>query len=77
MDILSLNFERGLRENALLWMIGVYVEVVEAEVVLKRNKLDAATVLGIFKAKKQSARYQALPELGIIPVLDIDSQGIG
>ena len=77
MDILSLNFEKGLWENALLWMIGVFVEVVESEVVLKRNKLNTATILGIFKQRKQNARYQALPELGIIPGLDTDSQGIG
>ena len=76
-DILSLNFPRGLRENALLWLIGIYVELVEMEAVRKGNKLSLASVIGLFKQKKQLTRYRAVPELGIIVGLDTESTGIG
>ena len=76
-DILSLAFPRSLRDNALLWMIGIYVEIVEREVVMKGVKLSLAQIQGIFKEKKLKARHQALPDLGIIAGVDFDPQGIG
>ena len=76
-SVLCLNFEKGLRETAVLWVIGTYVDIVEREVVLKEHSLSTASVIGIFKQRKQRARYQAMPDLGIIPGIDFDQQGIG
>ena len=76
-DLLSLNFQKGLRENAVLWMIGIYVDMVEKEVVQRGNKLGISMATGIFKQKKLMSRNQALPELGIVPGLETDSMGIG
>ena len=48
LDILTLNFETGLRDNAILWMIGVYVDLVETDVVIRGNKLRLSSGVGIF-----------------------------
>ena len=76
-DLLFLNYPKGLRENAILWLIGVYIETVEKEVVLRRFKLDIKLFKGILKQKKHSVRTQAIPELGIISGIDFEAQGIG
>ena len=74
-DILSLNFQRGLRENAILWMIGIYVEMVENEVIVRGNPLKVTTASGIYKQKKLITKHQAIPDLGVI--VGLDTQGIG
>ena len=76
-DILSLNFPKGLRENAILWMIGIYVELVDSEVVLKENSLTVASMTGYFKQQKLATRYKAIPDLGVIVGIDTDAKGIG
>ena len=76
-SVLCLDFEKGMRENAALWAIGTYVDIVEQEVVIKENKLSLASITGIFKQRKQRSRYKAMPDLGLIQGIDFDQQGIG
>ena len=76
-DILSLNFSKGLRENSILWLLGIFIKLVESDVILKQYILNPNTVPGFFKQQKQKARHMAMPDLGIIPGLDFDQQGIG
>ena len=76
-EILHLDFPVSLRENALLWLLGSYIEIVETEVVLKDHVLDHHSIAGLLKQKKQIARHLAMPDLGMIPGLDWDLQGIG
>ena len=76
-DFLSLEFEKGFRENAVIWLLGSYIEIVENEVVIKGNFLSLPSVTGLLKQKKQSARHRALPDLGIISGIDFDAQGVG
>ena len=53
-SFLRLDFPKGFRENALLWLIGNYVELVEREVVSKDKKLDLQSVQGYLKQKKNT-----------------------
>ena len=76
-EFLSLNFNRSLRENAILWLVGAYVEVIELESISREQILSIQQVKGIFKQRKLMTRYQALPDLGIIPQVDFDQQGVG
>ena len=76
-SVLRLDFSRSLRENAILWVIGVFVEMVEAEVVNKGNKIQHNSLLGFFRQKKQQANYQAIPDIGPIPGIDYVPTGIG
>ena len=76
-SLLRLNYPKGLRENAVLWLIGNYVELVEKEVICKDKKLDLHSVQGYLKQKKYVAYQHAIPDLGIIPGIDWDPQGIG
>ena len=76
-NILYFNFEKGFRENAILWTLGTYVEIVEYEVVVKENPLNLSSVIGHFKQRKHSSRYEALPELGVIEGVDFEPQGVG
>ena len=66
-----------LREKAILWLLGIYVEIFEREVVLGGHKIDAGTMKGIFFQRKLQSCYQALPELGNLPGIDFDIDGIG
>ena len=76
-EFISLTFPKGLQEHSVLWMLSLYIEIVEREVVLKQHKLDLAFVIGFFKQKKQLAKTQAMPDIGIIPGLEPDQRGIG
>ena len=76
-QILRLDFFKGLRESAILWLIGTYVELIENEVVLRENKLDIDSVKGFFKQRKASSRHLAIPDLGRIPGIDWDDVGVG
>ena len=76
-SVLRLCFSRSMRENALLWVIGVFIVLVETEVVTKDNKLDHNSLLGYFRQRKQQSNLQAIPELGPIPGIDWAPTGIG
>ena len=76
-DLLSFNFEKSMRENAVIWLLGSCIEIVESEVVVKENFLSVPSITGQLKQKKNAARYQAIPELGIIAGVDFDQQGVG
>ena len=76
-EILFLNFHRSARESAILWLLGAYVEVIDREIVSREQVLSIRQVRGIFKQRKLMTRYQAMPDLGIIPELDFDQQGVG
>ena len=76
-SLLRLNFLKGLRENAILWILGIYIELVECEVILKQRKLDLSYVKGYIKQKKQTSHLDGIPELGLIPYIDWDVVGVG
>ena len=58
-------------------MLGIYIELVETETVMKESPLNLSFVIGHYKQRKERTKHQAMPEIGPIPVLDTDSQGIG
>ena len=76
-EILKLEFPKGLRENAILWLLGVYISLVERESVLKHNILDKNSAKGHFKQMKQMATHMAIPDIGPIPGIDWEPQGVG
>ena len=76
-DIISLNFTRGFRDNAILWCLGIYLEIVEREVVLKNQSLSIATLKGVLKQRKLLTKHQAILPLGSIPGVDFNPTGIG
>ena len=76
-DFLSLKFEKGFRENAVVWLLGSFDEIVESEVVVKGVSLSVRSLTGLLKQRKQDARHKAMPELGLIGGIDFDIQGVG
>ena len=74
-SILQFDFYKGLRENAIIWLLGLFVVNVEKMVVAKEQKLDVNTFIGILKERKQFSIYRSMPYLGIIPGIDWDIQG--
>ena len=76
-DLLQISFYKGNRENAILWLIGIYVEIVEKEIVGKGSSISTASLSGLFKQKKLQARYQALPDIGPIYGLEWNPERIG
>ena len=76
-SILRLDFSKGFRENAILWMIGNYIKIVEREVVIKSNKITVNSIKGMMKQRKENSLYQALPYLSPINGIDHEPQGIG
>ena len=76
-SILRLNFSRSLRDNAVIWLIGVYVEIVDNEIINKDNNIDHRSLVGFFRQRQQQSNLQAIPYLGPIPGIDWEPQGIG
>ena len=76
-NILRLDFPKGMRENAILWLVGNYVEIIEKEAVMNENSIAPVSLKGLLKQRKQQSQYSAMPDLGPIAGLDWDLQGIG
>ena len=74
---LRLAFPASLRDNAIVLMIGGFTEFVETEVIVKENRISLDSMIGYFKQKKIQSYEQSIPELGIIPGIDWNPQGIG
>ena len=77
-SLIDLSFPRGLRDNAVLWLLGVFVDLVERDTVIKGNILSAEIASGWVKQRKEQTRYSAFPEIGHITGLDVEHPtGIG
>ena len=76
-DILNFEFPKGMRENAIIWLIGIYISLVERETVIKHHILNNLSSKGFFKQMKQMATHMAIPDLGAIPGIDWEPQGVG
>ena len=72
--LLRLDFPPSLRENAILWLLGNFVVLVEQEVVSKNNRLDISSIKGLFRQKKDYCNHLAMPHIGPIPGIDIDNR---
>ena len=76
-DILKLDFPKGLRDNALIWLIGTYIDLIEKEVITKDVIVSENAAIGYFKQRKQMSHHQRIPDIGFIAGLDFDARGIG
>ena len=66
-DLLYLRFPRGLREEDILWLLGVYFEYVEDRVILRGAKASVEDFVGHVNYMWCMATYQAIPTIGVIP----------
>ena len=66
-DFLYLRFSRGLRDEDILWLLGVYLDYVEDKVILRGQTASVDDFVGHVKYKRAMANYQAMPALGLIP----------
>ena len=67
LKFLYLRFSRGLRDEEILWLFGVYLEYVEDKVVLRGKVASVDDFVGQVKYMRVMANYQAMPALGLIP----------
>ena len=74
-SLLHLYYNVSQRENALLWVIGEYVALVDLEANEKQSRLSQHRVLNFLRSKISEYQYMASPDLGFIPGLS--STGIG
>ena len=75
--LLQLKFSSSIHDNAITWLLGNFISLVEKEVVSKNNNLSLPFVIGAFRQLKISHSIQALPDIGFIPGIDWDTEGIG
>ena len=68
-DFLYLRFFRGLRDEDILWLLGVYLEYVEDKVVLRGQAASVDDFLGHVKYKRAMTTNQAMSDLGLIPAV--------
>ena len=68
-DILHLNFPKHLNENAILWLLGQYVDFIEEEAFIKSKRVSIHQFIGYLSAKKIDSIYHAMPFIGLIPGL--------
>ena len=74
-SLLHFYFNSTCRENAVLWLIGEYVSLVESEVVLKNNSLSSKKIIDHLSTRQLECRNLSLPDIGLIPGLS--PMGIG
>ena len=66
-DFFYLGFSWGLRDEDILWLLGVYLEYMEDKVVLWGRAASVKNFVGHVKYMQVMANYQAMPALGLIP----------
>ena len=66
-DFLYLRFSQVLRDEDILWLLGMYLEYMEDKVVLRGQAASVDDFVGHVKYKQVMANYQAMPALGLIP----------
>ena len=74
-SILNLYFSLTRRENAILWLLGKYLELVEYETISNCRKISEGKLMGWLIAEKMDSKSLKMPELGFIPGLE--REGIG
>ena len=74
-NLLNLCFPLSLRDNALIWLLGQYLEYVENEVMVKNLKISREQFGGWLLAKYSEAKSASIPYLGLIP--GIYPMGVG
>ena len=62
----TLRFSRGLRDEDILWLLGVYLVYMEDKVVLRGQAASVDDFVGHIKYKQVMANCQAMPALGLI-----------
>ena len=74
-DILHMNFSQSVRENAVMWIIGHYLEYADYELISQGQKLKRDSLLGLLRAKHLECKNKAMPTIGLIP--GVTPTGIG
>ena len=68
--LLHLDYPKVRRENAILWLLGVYLEYVECEVIRHDNRVTSVGLIGYLRYRKLASRDLAIPNLGFIQGID-------
>ncbi len=68
-DLLYLRFDKGLKEEDILWFLGVYLEYVENRVILRGAKASVDDFVGHVRYMRHQANYLAMSHHGIIPAV--------
>ena len=64
-DILLARFPKSRQENECTLLLGIFVELVDREVVLKEKELLVDTLIGVLRSKAESAMSRAVPQVNI------------
>ena len=74
-DLLYLRFPRGLKEEDILWILGVYLAYVEDKIILRGMATSVDDFVGHARYMRSEANYLAMPSIGIIPGLNYVNTG--
>ena len=69
LEILRLQYPKGLREGAVTWLLTEYLAMVDREVVMKGRKVSVAELVGVLRYAMASLRPGMRLEVGTIPRL--------
>ena len=62
-EIITLMFQRVAQEAETIFLLGVFMELVDREVVGKQKELMVGTVRGVLQAKVSQIASRAAPEI--------------
>ena len=74
-SIINLHFPKLMSENASIWLVGKYVELVEKEAISNGKIITRENLNGWLSAQLLSSKHQSMLNLGFIP--GISRTGIG
>ena len=67
LDILRFQYPKGLRENAVTWLVGNYIAIITQEVVTKGRKLQVSELVGMLRISTDKLKHRAVKDVGPIP----------
>ena len=70
--MIHLGFQKTRRDVDIMWVLGVYLEFVEEEVVIMGRRVKREIMLGHLKYQRQACKHLAMPGVDQIPAVDQD-----
>ena len=67
-EVLRFQFQKGLREAAVVWIVASYVAIINQEVVIKGRKLRVCELAGMMRYAKSRLKHEAVQDVGFIPL---------
>ena len=68
LEVFRFQYQKGLRENAITWLLANYIVIINQEVVMKGRKIQLSELVGMLRYAKTRVSREAVLDVGAIPL---------